>query len=743
MAPSPALSHLRQRAGLWSKRSSSGPLFLSDSQRGAGNTREGDADEAVLTDLDARVLQKMLQDEKLNLQEEDNMKRLLERGVKNNEPVAQEAKRAKEEAQVDQEYSSRIFQTLGNTKLWKGLSRNAADLFESAKIWVENKVERDAKLVASLGIFAFDRALQDVKRALPAASSAAQKVAPKLLLDTTTSANEDQDQNASSADIRNRMTTPQDEIQSVAQEIKLIIQSGGERRGQGSTGGDARGLQSAATSRRGKDRFLKAYQRRKETTLRREKENFAQTSARMAGSVMDSAYQVQRDLQVEPNQPGYKSKALREGAAQTSKFLASGAKGFLSGAKAAAQAALPATEKSTRGPRGLPNSTSSSPLSGGMEATDAAMDAAMGSVSPNKKKTMTPFIDATIVDAAVVDVQRPSIPEQPTRPQTVSDAPINARIPGTSSTFYASPATSDTGSLYGAPPVPPDTIDFTTSSALPDDLDEEELFFASREAPDFQQKERTIPSLLNDEMRTENRPTASDGSKFSYFSRDPAQDVSPEVVEAVWDAQQARASSSRATASSSEPDPTTYTGDVLLDDEDFLLDDEDPQDTLRRVMAEIVSDEDFDDAVGQAKRVDNTADQEVDDAEEEKPSFLSVIVLRLLDILFLVLEKVILVSGQAASLMEMFCRKFDLFLLTFFIFGFPIGCSYRLYQAYFRHFLGLLHVLPSSRMKGEGLKAGKQYQMPKEATDDTSRSATGKSTTKDGDCDTDEPTIFY
>lgn len=677
--PLPTLSHHLQQQQQWRtgsglcarRRSWCGPLFSSNS------SGDGDNDEAVLTDLDARVLQSMLQDEKLNLQEEENMKRLLERGIKNSEPVAQEAKRAKKEAAQEDEYASQILKTLGNTKLWKGLSRNAADIFESAKIWVGNKVERDTKLVASLGFFAFERALQDVKRALPAASAAAQKVAPKFLLDTTTSANSNNNpdpKSSSSTDIRNRMTTPQDEIKSVTQEIKLIIQSGGERRGLGSgTGGilpsNARGLQSAATSKRGKDRFLKAYQRRKETTLRREKENLAQTSARLAGSVMDSAYQVRRELQVEPNQPGYKSKALREGAAQTSKLLASGAKGFLSGAKAVAQAALPATDKSTRGPRELPRSTASSQSSGGMDATAAAMDAAMGRVAPEKKKPTTPYIDATIVDAAVVDVRRQSVPRRPapSRPQTAADAPINARIPGTSSSSPTSvpPTTSDTSYLYGAPPIPPDTTDSTTNAAeISDASEEDEFFFASREAPDFQQ-EQTVASLLSNKKKLDPMDDSStDKSKFAYFTRVPAvedEEISTseeDVVEAAWEAQDRAFRAATSSASETSYDSSIYSDeDFLVEDDDdeeyydeILLDDEDPQDTLRRVMAEIVSDEDFEYAVGQAKRVDNTASQEIEaDEEDSEPSLLVVIALRLLDILFLVLEKVILAIPSLLS----------------------------------------------------------------------------------------------
>lgn len=597
--------------------------------------------DAVLSELDARVLQSMLQDEKLNLQEEENMKRLLERGIKNKEPVAQEAKRATEEKNVETEYSSQILKTLGDTKLWKGLSRNAADWFESAKIWVENKVERDTKLVASLGIFAFERAIQDVKRALPA--SVVKQVAPKFLLDTTTSANQ------TTLDIRNQMTTPRDEIQAVTQEIRLIIQSGGDRTLRKTSGllpSNARGLQSAVSSKQGKDRFLKAYQRRKQTTLLREQESLAQTSARLAGTVIDSAYQVKRELQIEPNQPGYKTKALREGAVQTSRLLASGAKGLLSGAKAVAQAAL--TDGTTRSnPQQLPSSISPSTNVEGMAATNVALDAALGKL--NQRKPITSFIDATIVDATIADVpQRPSTPTLPSRPRTVGDAPINARIPGTSS-YNPSGMMTDNMSWSRAPSQsPPPTDESLVTPALSQE-EEEPFFFASREAPDFQ-KEQALSSLLADIKKAE---SGQSESQVPYFTQSPAATFSAEspafveTEEQTWNS--ATFDDTYEVVGTEDIRNLQFDDEEEEDDEDdFLLDDEDPQDTLRRVMAEIVSDEDFEFAVGQAKRVDNTADKEIEDDNAE-PSILVVVVLRVLDVLFLILEKIILALPSLLS----------------------------------------------------------------------------------------------
>lgn len=42
---------------------------------------------------------------------------------------------------------------------------------ELAKIWLSNKIEQDVKTLAALGIFAWDRAIKDLARALPEAGT--------------------------------------------------------------------------------------------------------------------------------------------------------------------------------------------------------------------------------------------------------------------------------------------------------------------------------------------------------------------------------------------------------------------------------------------------------------------------------------------------------------------------------------------------------------------------------------------
>ena len=135
--------------------------------------------EEKLSDMDARVLRSMLQDsDKLDLKTEENLKKLLERGVVSKQ-VPQDAQQAASTSQKkkkkmqglddESEFSSQVLQTLSDTKLWKALSRKAGDWVESATLYLVNRVERDAMTLAALGAFAWDRAVRDVGRALPAA----------------------------------------------------------------------------------------------------------------------------------------------------------------------------------------------------------------------------------------------------------------------------------------------------------------------------------------------------------------------------------------------------------------------------------------------------------------------------------------------------------------------------------------------------------------------------------------------
>jgi hypothetical protein len=319
------------------------------------NKKPEEEDGAVLTDVDARVLQDMLRDsKKLDLEQAENMKSLLERGIKAKERVNTNSSEENQQEE-DSPFQSEILKKIGSTKLWKAFERKAEDWVESAKLYVSNRVERDAKLLASLGLFAFERAMQDVGRALPARSSSTWNPKKQFLLSNVTQAQQQQQQKDS---IRQEMSTPSDEFQSVGRALKDIF-----RQTTVSSSKDdekavqapppktpySKNLNSATASSKyavnDKERFQKVYQRKQQTTLKREKENVVQSSARIASDVADKAYQIKREVQAETSQPGYKTQAIREQTLETSRRFASGAKRILGGAKNLAAAALEATKQ--------------------------------------------------------------------------------------------------------------------------------------------------------------------------------------------------------------------------------------------------------------------------------------------------------------------------------------------------------------------------------------------------------------
>ena len=402
-------------------------------------------EDALLTDLDARVLQSMLADDKLNLDQEDNMKKLLERGIKSTTPSNDEQNKAKEEESSP--YASQVLKTLGDTKLWKALSRNAEDFWESAKIVVRNRVERDAKLLGTLGLFAFERALKDVGRALPAAASVVAKTPALRQLGASSSFNNNTDEEATTSErIRQDMSTPADEWKQISRDLREILESGGDVRPMSSTTrlpsqssydatsttstttmGTGRGLRSTASSKRGKDRFQKAFVRQQNTKLAREKENLAQTSTRLASNVIDSAYQIKREVEVEPNQPGYKTKALREGVVETTKILSAGAKDLLGGAKRLAL-----------GSESTPSSAAE---------TNAIETSASVSNVQTSTTSSTPAVDASTTASSV-------------------EIPVNTRIPYVSTTGGTT-TTTTTSTVKTSPSLDVDasSSSFTTESS--------------------------------------------------------------------------------------------------------------------------------------------------------------------------------------------------------------------------------------------------------------------------------------
>jgi nucleoid DNA-binding protein len=205
--------------------SSSSLLILS-----AKTTKEED----LISETDARVLQSMLRDSnKLDLEQASNMKKLLERGVKKDEDdEGSEKEKEVDDDSEDQTYSSQVIKTLADTKFWKAFKRNAGEVFESVAIAATNQLEKSAKVLVGLGFFAWERAKQDAARALPTGGSASIPKPKQIFTmsdkssfveEPPTKENENLSAAARQQSLRQQFTTPGDEISAVSVEISKIF----------------------------------------------------------------------------------------------------------------------------------------------------------------------------------------------------------------------------------------------------------------------------------------------------------------------------------------------------------------------------------------------------------------------------------------------------------------------------------------------------------------------------------------
>lgn len=342
----PGISSNRNNRAFLLQRQSPSPCSASSSSATAlcaTPTEEQSNSPAVeeeISDIDARVLQSMLQDGALDLETEDDMKKLLERGV-----APKDARLQDLGDESDSEFSSRVVQTLTDTKLWKALQAKADDVMESASIYVSNRIERDSKLLASIGVFAWERAKRDVARALPASSGATVgrvvRTATKQLGSSRSVDDVKEAFKASAASVKGaekertledvnlyeEFNTPFDEIRSVTKSIRDILS--GESVSTTTTA--QRGLRSTAPAgeKTRTERQQRAYQKRKQTVLKREKEGV--NVGRVTGGFVDAAWEVKQDISVETNRPGYKTKGIRTaiaaGAETTSRVIAAAREG--------------------------------------------------------------------------------------------------------------------------------------------------------------------------------------------------------------------------------------------------------------------------------------------------------------------------------------------------------------------------------------------------------------------------------
>ncbi|KAL7534343.1 hypothetical protein ACHAXR_005803 [Thalassiosira sp. AJA248-18] len=274
-----------------------------------------------ISSVDARVLESILSEGKLDLSTEEQVKNLLEG------PRLQEGEDAMRSERVeDGKYSSKFVSAVSDDTFWNSLKAKANEIIDSVGIYIENRIERDAQTLAAVGLFTIDRIRRDIGRALPAAGRATRKLLlatnssyAEKLLDVTDETPFALPSERSLTD-REELTTPADEIRQVTEAIRDIL-SGKELSESSSYSPTRRGVRSfapAGTSRLA-ERQRRAYKARKNTVLKREKEGIDRKFGRAIGSVSDATWEFRREMQTDAGrEAGYRSRGVR-------KALASGA----------------------------------------------------------------------------------------------------------------------------------------------------------------------------------------------------------------------------------------------------------------------------------------------------------------------------------------------------------------------------------------------------------------------------------
>lgn len=110
------------------------------------------------TDVDAKVLQSMLDDNKLDAAD---VQRVLDH-------LQRQPSTTPEQQEEESPYASQVLQKLTDTKLFRKLSVQASEWLESTQLRVRNKLEQDLSVVLALTSTIWDRATRSVARALPA-----------------------------------------------------------------------------------------------------------------------------------------------------------------------------------------------------------------------------------------------------------------------------------------------------------------------------------------------------------------------------------------------------------------------------------------------------------------------------------------------------------------------------------------------------------------------------------------------
>ena len=542
-------------------------------------------------------------------------------------------------------------QTLANTKLWKGLKRDAGNLMESVGIFVANRIERDAKLLGAVGLFAWERAVRDVARALPASGTSGAAVGRAMRqaarqLGNSSSFEQMQEQQKSLQDLDNlyeELNTPMDEIKSVTRSIRDIL------KGETVSTASGRRLRSVAPAGQinNAERQRRAYRRRKASTLKQEKEIL--NLQRAAGTVIDTAAEVRRELQVESSVPGYRTEAARKaiaaGAAETQRFLAAAKRDGWSKALFA-----PSKDVQKDNIRLLVEAED-------VETVKDEVNAQAVSQLIEEQARVVERLDRVIANpggtwltAEVVRQFEGEVDEKALGEVVTAMILTRDQWESTDTSEYESLSPAEMVDLLRDVKRTVDSIISIAASCAGmagAQCLRNVLYGLDEEDADSR------PSLLTlDEVEPSIAAAVEVAESLPDIEEDESSYVDGEVIERTVVAEVVSEVHDRTSGTVSVmPQDSPRTNEVYITDFDkeyidSRVEDAEYDPNIRMASAEVISDDDFENAVG-AKRVASVDDKT--EQGEKKDDIIATVLLRSLDVLVLVIEKVFTVSSVAAA----------------------------------------------------------------------------------------------
>jgi hypothetical protein len=279
-----------------------------------GEAMEEGGVEGGLSELDARVLQSLLE-EQPDLAMEVNIKRLL-----NNKSDSYMNKDANQKKKKKKKYASQLLSKQEeNEGWWNEWKVKASTIIESVGIMVRNKIERDIQISLAIPSLFWERVSRNALRTLPTSSSfAAQQqqqrewISKLLLLPPSANSTNDDDNS-----LYEYLSNPQDKIQSLVSTIQDIMSSTTttssklklfSRRNDQRRRSLALLLDSDATS---SERTQRAYQIRKRFVLDKQKQQQQNPSTiifQLKDALVDGSNQLQQQT-LAPS-PGTKTRSF-------------------------------------------------------------------------------------------------------------------------------------------------------------------------------------------------------------------------------------------------------------------------------------------------------------------------------------------------------------------------------------------------------------------------------------------------